>query len=91
MQPQAAFAVADIEAVAEEFQSANVGDFGLFAVDLKLETHLYKLGDTLLDALSRALAATEDYSIVGITHERMSASFEFLIQFVEHDVGQQRA
>ena len=34
MQPQAAFALADVKAVAEEFESADVGDFGLFAVDL---------------------------------------------------------
>ena len=34
MQSQAAFAVADIKAVAEDFESADVGDFGLFAIDL---------------------------------------------------------
>lgn len=34
MQPQAAFAVADIKAVAEEFESADIGDFGLLAIDL---------------------------------------------------------
>ena len=34
MQSQAAFAVADIKAVAEEFESADVGDFSLFVADL---------------------------------------------------------
>ena len=34
MQSQTAFAVADVEPVAEEFESADVGDFGLLAVDL---------------------------------------------------------
>ena len=60
MQPQAAFAVADIEAVTEEFQSADVGDFGLFSVDLEFEAPLYKLGDTLSDAFGSTFAATED-------------------------------
>lgn len=34
MQSQTTFTVADIEAVAEEFESADVSDFGLSAVDL---------------------------------------------------------
>ena len=48
------------EAVTEEFQSADVGDFGLFSVDLELEPSLYKLGDTLSDAFGGTFAATED-------------------------------
>ena len=60
MQPQAAFPVADIKAVAEEFLSTDVGDFGLFSVDLESEVSLYKLGDTLFDAFGRSFAPTND-------------------------------
>ena len=34
MQSKATLAAADIEAVAEEFESADIGDFGLLAIDL---------------------------------------------------------
>ena len=34
MHSQTAFTVADIKAVTEEFESADAGDFGLFAIDL---------------------------------------------------------
>ena len=45
MQAQSAFAVAHIESVAQEFQSADIGTFGFLAVDLEFQRSLYELGD----------------------------------------------
>lgn len=88
MQPQsAALAIADVEAVAKEFQSVDVGTFGLFAVHTELQSTFYELDDVLSHALSGSSALAEDKTAVGIASEWVSSSFDFLIEFVEDDVG----
>lgn len=71
MQPQEAFTVADIEAVTEEFQSADVGDFGLFSVDFELEAPLYNINLVTL-SLTRSAARLLRQKIRPSSAERMN-------------------
>lgn len=90
MQTQTAFAVAHVEAVAEELQLANVGTLGLLAVDPQLQVTLYELGDAVPYTLHRTTAPTEYKAVVGIAHKGVAASLQLLVKLIQQDVGKQR-
>ena len=51
---------------------------------------LDELGQAFAYALRTPPAFAEDQAVICVTHERMTAALQLLVQFVEHDVAQQR-
>ena len=79
MQPQTAFAVADVKTVAKVLQLADVGTFGLFAVDFQFQLLFYELGEAVAYSFGGAAASAEYHAVVGIPHKGMSAAFCFFV------------
>ena len=79
-----------IERVTEELDVHHTACNGLFPIDFKVEFLLYEVRDAFLDAFGSPWSPAEDYAIVGIAHERMSAFLQLLVKFVENDVTEER-
>jgi hypothetical protein len=62
----------------------------LLLVDLEPHAPLKETADRSHDALAGPRTAYEDIAIVGVAHEPMAPPFQFAVQFVKDDVGQQR-
>lgn len=80
-----------IERVTEELDVPHTACYGLFAVDFQVEFLLYEIRYALLDAFRSSRSLAEDYAIIGIAHERMSASLQLLVKFVKNYVTEERA
>ena len=52
--------------------------------------HFYKSGYRLLHSYCSPFGLAEYHRVIGITHKGKPSAFEFFVQFVEHDVTQQR-
>ena len=59
---------------------------GLFAVDFEVKLLLYEVRDAFFDALCRSRGLAEDYTIISIAHERVSAFLQLLVKFIENDI-----
>ena len=79
-----------IERVSEELYVPHTACYGLFAINFKVEFLLYEVSDALLDTFSRSRGLAEDYTIVSISHKRMSAFLQLLVEFVENYVTKKR-
>ena len=84
-------ATSRIERVSEELDVPHTACNGLFAIDFEVEFLLYEVRDALLDALCCSWSLAEDYAIVSVTHERMSAFLQLLVKFVENYITKDRA
>ena len=79
-----------IERVSEELYVPHTACYGLFAINFKVEFLLYEVRDALLDTFSRSRGLAEDYTIISISHKRMSAFLQLLVEFVENYVTKKR-
>ena len=79
-----------IERVPEELYVPHTACNGLFAINFKVEFLLYEVSDALLDAFRRSRGLAEDYSIVSISHNRMSAILQLLVKFIENYIAKKR-
>ena len=79
-----------IERVTEELDVHHTACDGLFPIDFKVEFLLYEVSDALFDAFCRPRSLTEDYTIISVTHKRMSAFLQLLVKFVENDIAKKR-
>ena len=75
-----------IERVSEELDVPHTTCNGLFTIDFEVEFLLYEVRDALLDTFSRSRGLAEDYTIISISHKRMSAFLQLLVEFVENYV-----
>ena len=80
-----------IERVTEELDVHHTACDGLFPIDFKVEFLLYEVSDALFDAFCRPRSLAEDYTIVRVTHKRMSAFLQLLVKFIENDVTEEWA
>src|SRR6266481_730371 len=62
----------------------------LRAVDLQLEAPGQKAFDARHDPLPRSPALHIDIAVIGVADEAMTAPLQFLVQYVQHQVRQQR-
>ena len=76
--------------MSEELYIPHTARNGLFAVDFEVEFLLYEVRDAFLDAFGSPWSPAEDYAIVGIANERMSAFLQLLVKFVENNVTEER-
>ena len=83
-------ATSHIERVSEELDVPHTACNGLFATDFEVEFLLYEVRDALLDAFSCSRGLAEDYTIISISHKRMSAFLQLLVEFVENYVTKKR-
>ena len=83
-------AMGGIERVSKELDIPHTACNSLFAIDSKVEFLLYEVSNALLDALGRSRSFAEDYTIISIAHERMSAFLQLLVKFIENDVTEER-
>ena len=58
-------------------------------VDLQPQSSGQEVADAAHDAVAGAMAANVDVAVIGIATESMAAPFQFLVQFVEHQIAQQ--
>ena len=79
-----------IERVSEELDVPHTACNGLFAIDFEVEFLLYEVRDALLDAFGCSRGLAEDYTIISISHKRMSAFLQLLVEFVENYVTKKR-
>ena len=75
-----------IERVSEELYVPHTACCGLFAINFKVEFLLYEVSDALFDAFCRSRGLAEDYTIISISHKRMSALLQLLVEFVKNYV-----
>ena len=80
-----------IERVTEELDVHHTACDGLVPIDFKVEFLLYEVRDAFFDALGRSWSLAEDYTIIGITYERMSAFLQLLVEFIKNDVTEKWA
>ena len=80
-----------IERVTEELDAHHTTCDGLFTVDFEVKFLLYEVRDAFFDALGRSWSFAEDYAIVSVTHERMSAFLQLLVKFIENYITKDRA
>src|ERR1035438_7836651 len=62
----------------------------LLAVDHQPEPDFDEPSDALHDPLCGLEALDQDEEVVGITRKAQPPPFQFLVQWVQHDIGQQR-
>ena len=84
-------AISCVERVSKELDVPNTTCNGLFAIDFEVEFLLYEVRDTFFDALGRSWSFAEDYAIVSVTHERMSALLQLFVKFVENYITEEWA
>ena len=75
-----------IERVSKELDVPHTACYGLFAVDFEVQFLLYEVRYALLDAFGRSWGLAEDYTIISVTHKRMSAFLQLLVKLVENDI-----
>src|SRR6267143_2671109 len=78
------------EAEAEKLARRGARYRALRAVDLQLEAPGQKAFDARHDALPRSPALHIDIAVIGVADEAMTAPLQFLVQYVQHQVRQQR-
>ena len=79
-----------IERVTKELDVPHIACYGLFAVNFEVEFLLYEVRDALFDAFGSSRGLAEDYTIVCVSHERMSAFLQLLVKFVKNDITEER-
>ena len=62
---------------------------GLFPVHFKKQFPFDERDDVGQGSLCTPFAFTEYHAVIGIAHKLMSALFQFLVQFVQHNVAEQ--
>jgi hypothetical protein len=77
-----------VETEAQKFQPPRAVYRALAFVDAQAQHLAQKPPDPVPHGLACTPASHVDLSIVGITHEATSASFQLCVQVVEQDVGQ---
>ena len=77
--------------MSEELDISHTARNGLFAVYFEVEFLLYEVRDAFFDALGRSWSFAEDYAIVSVTHERMSALLQLFVKFVENYIAEEWA
>ena len=65
--------------MSEELYVPHTARHGLFAVDFEVEFLLYEVRDALFDAFCRSQGLAEDYTIICVSHKRMSALLQLLV------------
>ena len=73
--------------MSEELYVPNIACDGLFTIDFKVEFLLYEVSEALFNALGRSRGLAEDYTVICITYERMSASLQLLVKFIKDYVA----
>ena len=66
------------------------GDGALARVHTEAQAPLDEAGDARHHAMPRPLAAYVDVDVVGISHESVASPCHLLVEFVQHDVAEQR-
>ena len=66
----------------------NTAYVRFLAVHSEEEFPLYELGDALAYSFGCTRAFAEDDAVIGIAHERQTASFELAVKFRQHYVAQ---
>ena len=83
-------AMGGIERVSKELDVPHAACNCLFTVDFEVEFLLYEVSNALFDAFGSSRSFAEDYTIVCVSHERMSAFLQLLVKFIENDVTEER-
>ena len=79
-----------LERESKEHAVVDLGHLALLLVDRQLEPSVEIRGETGLDALAGPYALDQNHQVVGVPRKAVSPSFQFPVQIVEQDVGQQR-
>lgn len=80
-----------VEGMSQILHPTDIADFRLVEVYFQMEFLFDELGQAFTYALRTPLAFAEDQAVICVTHEWMTAAFQLLVQFVEHNIAQQRA
>lgn len=79
-----------LEGKSEELTLRGFDDMAFAGVDHQFQTLLQVAADAGQYALSRSPTPHQYGEIIGIAGEGVATLFQFFVQWVEHDVGQQR-
>ncbi len=79
-----------IEGKSEELTLRGFDDMAFAGVDHQFQTLLQVAADAGQYALSRSPTPPQYGEIIGIAGEGVATLFQLFVQWVEHDVGQQR-
>ncbi len=66
----------------------HAADMGFLPVNFEEKFPFHELCDACADPFGRPWTFAEDDAVIGITHERKSASFEFAGKFRQHYIAQ---
>src|SRR5208283_1614872 len=75
---------------AKERSFPRPGDGTLLRVDLELKTSLDEAGHARHDPVAGLFAADVDVAVVRVTHEAVATTLKLAIQFVQHEIREQR-
>src|SRR5271166_221418 len=75
---------------AKEGTLPRLGDGTLLRVDLELEASLDEAGQVHHDPVAGLFAADVDVAVVRVAYEAVATTFKFAIQFVQHEIREQR-
>ena len=74
--------MSSIERVSEELYITDTACHRLFTIDHEVQFLLYEVRNAVLDALCGTGSIAEDYAVICVTDERMSAFLQFLVKFI---------
>ena len=75
---------------AEERPLPRPGNRTLCRIDLKLETSFDEAGQARHDPPAGLFAADVDVTVIRVPHKSVAATIELAIQFIQHEVREQR-
>ncbi|MPN33802.1 hypothetical protein SDC9_181294 [bioreactor metagenome] len=82
--------LAPVDGEAQEAAFAHSRHLAFGRVEFELQSSFQVARQTLHDPFSGSLAFDQNDHVVGVTGEAVASPFEFMIEFVEQDIGQER-